>query len=132
MGDCDDGHYAHGSGGLAASVAPMFCWKCGASIDFPLGKVSFRATCKTCNAWQHCCRNCVNYRPGLPNDCVIPGTDHIADRELNNYCEEYVVLGNPPAKSTDPNVVSKRLFGDDDTPQKKSPQERLKDLFGDD
>jgi len=110
----------------------MFCWKCGAPIEFPLGKVSFRAVCETCHAWQHCCRNCVNYRPGLPNDCAIPGTDYIADRELNNYCEEYVLLGKAPAASADPDSVSKRLFGEKFERKGKSAQDRFKDLFGGD
>lgn len=94
------------------------CWTCGAALQLLDGKVSFRATCEQCHAWLHCCRNCVNYQPGLPNDCKIPGTDPIYDRSAANFCEEFVALGKPPAKRADPNAVSRRLFGEDLPPKK--------------
>lgn len=108
----------------------MFCWKCGAPLESQASKIPFKAICDVCNAWLHCCRNCVNYRPGLPNDCAIPGTDSIADRELNNYCEEFVVLGKAPPAKMDPDSVSKKLFGESLNQKKQTPQDRFKDLFG--
>lgn len=91
----------------------MKCWKCGAEQeDPPGGKLSFRATCSVCHAWLHCCRNCKNYKPGLPNDCAIPGTDPISDREANNFCDEFQLLGKAPAAKKDAKEIEKRLFGD--------------------
>ena len=101
------------------------CWKCGNELDLS-AKVSFRAICAKCSSWQHCCRNCKNYQPGLPNDCKIPGTDFIADREGANFCEEFQILGVGPSAKKDPNEVSKRLFGDD---QPKKPKNPFDDLF---
>lgn len=91
------------------------------------GKVSFRATCEKCFAWLHCCKNCINYKPGLPNDCAIPGTDDIADREACNFCEEFVLLGAGPKKSANPDEISKKLFGESQGESKKN----FNDLFGD-
>jgi hypothetical protein len=72
----------------------MNCWKCGAKLEeSSLGKISFRAICEKCHSWLHCCKNCVNYKPGLPNDCYIPGTEFISDREASNFCEEFKILG---------------------------------------
>lgn len=64
----------------------------------------------------------------MTNDCLIPGTEYIADREALNYCEEFKLLGKPPAKKEDPSNVSKRLFKDpdDEPPLKKS----FDSLFG--
>lgn len=95
----------------------MKCWKCGAEQeDPPGGKLSFRATCSNCHAWLHCCNNCKNYKPGLPNDCAIPGTELIADREANNFCDEFQLLGQGAASKKDPKdlrkEIEKRLFGD--------------------
>jgi hypothetical protein len=91
----------------------MKCWRCGTDLsDPPQQKLSFREMCSKCNAWLHCCRNCKNYKPGLPNDCAIPGTEYIADREKINFCEEFVLLGTGPQKFADPNDVAKRLFKD--------------------
>jgi len=69
----------------------MNCYKCGAQLPAPPigGKIDFRAACEKCFADLHCCKNCKFYFPGKPNDCLVPGTDFIADREKNNYCEEF-------------------------------------------
>lgn len=90
----------------------MNCWKCGKPLlDLPK-KVPFRATCDHCGAWLHCCRNCKNYQPGLPNDCKIPGTEYVPDREAGNFCEEFEILGLAPPPKKDPNDVARRLFRD--------------------
>jgi hypothetical protein len=88
----------------------MKCWVCGALIEMPLnGKISFRATCEKCNADLHCCKNCKFYKVGKPNDCLIPGTEFIADREKNNYCEDFSMLGIGPTPKDD---ESKKKFND--------------------
>lgn len=75
----------------------------------------------------------MNYKPGMPNDCLIPGTDPIADREAGNYCEEFVVNGIGPAESKNLSEVSYRLFGEEETlPPKKNPKDAFGSLFKDD
>lgn len=69
----------------------MVCWHCGRESDGE--KIFFRTVCEFCLADQHCCRNCRQYRKGLPNDCNIPGTEPVADREKGNFCEEFLVSG---------------------------------------
>lgn len=76
----------------------MNCWICGAHLNHK-DKISFRATCETCNGDLHCCKNCKFYSPGRPNDCAVPGTDFIADRSKNNFCEEFSILGRGPAQN---------------------------------
>ncbi len=70
----------------------MQCWMCGATLSIA-GKISFRATCDTCRASLHCCKNCIFYEPGRANDCKIPDTDFISDRTANNFCEDFSMLG---------------------------------------
>ena len=97
----------------------MKCWKCGAQqADPPWGKLPFRATCEACNADLHCCRNCVHYKPGLPNDCNVPNTEYIRDRCASNLCEEFKLLGKCPQQSADPNQAAKRLFGETTEPKR--------------
>ncbi|MBT3394641.1 MAG: hypothetical protein HN411_06010 [Waddliaceae bacterium] len=91
----------------------MLCWKCG--IDFgeiPDGKVGFRLQCDGCGSWQHVCINCNHYRIGLPNDCVIPDTDPVIDREGSNFCEYFVLCGAGPSDSANIDDVATDLFGD--------------------
>ncbi len=88
----------------------MNCWNCNATLpDFSFGKVSFRATCEKCLADLHCCKTCRFYKPGRPNDCMIPGTDFIADQTKNNLCVEFSLLGTYTAVKKDD---AKKRFDD--------------------
>jgi len=109
----------------------MKCWHCGADYeDFPGGRVPFRATCESCSAWLHCCKNCQNYQPGLPNDCRIPDTESIADREASNWCEEFKLLGIGPQKTGSSHDAEKRLFGETDLPsQRQDSKSKFDSLF---
>jgi hypothetical protein len=89
----------------------MECWKCKGEVDEK--KISFRTICEACHSWLHCCKGCKNYKPGLPNDCKIPGTDQISDREGVNFCEEFSPLLKVKEKNADASDVSKKLFGED-------------------
>ena len=87
------------------------CWKCDAEVDVP-STVPFRATCESCGAYLHCCVACVNYQPGLRNDCRIPETDPISDREGFNFCE-WFKGGREQEKRESAEDVAKRLFGEE-------------------
>lgn len=87
----------------------MKCWKCGSLLDDKDRKLSFRAVCAHCHVSLHCCKNCKNYAPGSPNDCSVPGTEYIRDREANNFCEEFELLGQ---YSSPPHHDIKQSFDD--------------------
>lgn len=89
----------------------MDCWNCGIEVGITsYGKLSFRAMCDNCSAELHCCLNCKYYQPGLPNDCQIRGTEFIADRSRNNFCEEFSALGKFVSKKTKPKSNFDDLF----------------------
>lgn len=94
----------------------MKCPKCGKNHeDYPANRIPFRAVCDRCLAYLHSCKNCKFYQPGLPNDCRVPETDPIADREASNLCEEFSLLLSPPKTSSDNDAAKKKfnsLFGD--------------------
>ncbi|MBI5273222.1 MAG: hypothetical protein HY861_04490 [Chlamydiia bacterium] len=52
-------------------------------------KVGFRASCPHCSSDLHACIGCRYYAVGKPNDCIVPGTEFIKDREAANFCEEF-------------------------------------------
>lgn len=110
----------------------MKCWNCGATLKDPdFGKIPFREMCEACGAALHCCKNCIYYKPGLPNDCAVPGTDFIPDRSASNLCEEFKLLGKGPTKKVDPREAEKKLFGEDATldQRNKDPKKRFDALF---
>jgi len=77
----------------------MYCAKCGLlQEDDPFRKISFRSECSKCSASLHSCVNCKYHQVGLANDCKIPGTERIVDREAGNFCEEFAPSNNKPAE----------------------------------
>ena len=69
----------------------MNCWKCKHLVsDVPV-KIGFRAVCSHCGIDLHVCVNCRYYAPSKPNDCIVPGTEFVRDREASNLCEEFKV-----------------------------------------
>jgi len=92
----------------------IFCFKCGHVSD-ELGKVSFRATCPKCDSDLHVCKTCRFYSPGKPNDCAVPGTDYVPNREASNLCEEFSPNPHPPNLSQSKAALDKarRLLGED-------------------
>ena len=89
------------------------CWKCSKEFDLPNLKIGFRVTCPHCLAYLHSCMNCKNHQVGLANECKIPGTDPVRDREEGNFCEEFVWGGQAPTKTESKEDVLKRLFKDE-------------------
>lgn len=87
----------------------MNCWKCGSLLDNVDRKISFRAVCDNCGISLHCCKNCKNYAPGKSNDCLVPGTEYVSDREANNFCEDFELLEKPTPM---PQRFNKKAFDD--------------------
>ncbi len=87
------------------------CWKCNKEIEDLPKKIPFRETCPHCNAYLHCCKNCKFFAPGRANQCMIPGTDPISDRETVNYCEEYQLKPDGPViQKKNPDDIARDLF----------------------
>ena len=112
------------------SETELNCWRCGASVDAPEGKVGFQAVCDGCGAWLHCCKGCRFYCPGRANDCLIPDTEFIPDREARNFCDEFKAKlpdGKTKVCRTKEDVA-RDLFGntdDDDETTGDNPFDRL-------
>lgn len=101
----------------------MNCWKCNIEVsDSPL-KIGFRARCSNCDVDLHVCKNCRYSSLGKPNDCIIPGTDPIADREQSNLCEEF----KPNTKREEGSKMdrARQVFGEDAVREEKN----FDDLF---
>lgn len=55
----------------------------------------------------------------MPNECMIPGTEFVADREKVNYCEEFFWTPGNESKPKDPSEAARQLFGDDSETNKR-------------
>ncbi|HSX10372.1 MAG TPA: hypothetical protein VLF94_01460 [Chlamydiales bacterium] len=76
-------------------------------------KVTFRMVCPHCGIDLHTCTNCRYYMPGKPNDCAVPGTEFIRDREAANFCEDFKVKIDSPDRNQDKKKFDS-LFKKDD------------------
>lgn len=93
----------------------MKCWKCHKTVSEEPIKISFHAVCPHCGIDLHTCTNCRYYAPGKPNDCAVPGTEYIRDRERNNFCEDYKIkLDEPAAQKEQPRNKFNSLFKDEE------------------
>jgi len=93
----------------------MYCHRCKKKLDLSNKKVGFKETCFFCEADLHVCKNCKFYQIGKPNDCLVPNTEYVSDREKNNYCEEFSFkedLDKDLSKSK--KDIAKKLFKDPD------------------
>jgi hypothetical protein len=88
----------------------MDCWKCGRKVSDEV-KIGFRAMCVHCGVDLHVCKNCRYYAPGKPNDCAVPGTEFIKDREAFKFCEEF--KPKFPAQPSASNENTRRILGDE-------------------
>lgn len=103
----------------------MNCWKCAKQVSEIPVKIGFRAVCPHCDVDLHVCRNCRYFSPGKPNDCAVPGTDYVRDREAANLCEEFKVqVQNLPSASVE---RARRLLGADEPEKKKDFRSLFKD-----
>ena len=90
------------------------CWKCGNSISSELvnGKVPLRAACSRCLSALHSCLACIHYKRGLSNDCVIQDIEHVKDKDVTNFCEEFTPAFAQGKKMPSSKDIESKLFGD--------------------
>lgn len=92
----------------------MYCYKCNKKLDLPSKKIGFRQTCPICFADLHVCKNCKHYLIGKPNDCNVPNTEYVSDREKNNFCEDFEIKNTLDIQTKTKEDILKRLFKDSD------------------
>lgn len=69
------------------------CWHCGR----PLSKADYgrETLCLGCEKPTRVCRNCNDYAPGRPNDCLEPMAERVMDKTAANHCEFFKPHPNP-------------------------------------
>lgn len=70
------------------------------------GRPGFKATCESCGAFLHSCKNCRLHDPTAHNQCLSPTTDAVSDREGLNWCDEFDFRASDgPKGETDPDAA---------------------------
>ena len=124
------------------------CFRCSKSWESTLRQPAVKETCEGCGNYLHCCKNCRFHRKGYPNECYIPETEKVANKQLANFCDEFEFdskesLSNQFSPTDNSNTDIEDLFGEakdearDDSHVKDwlesadKPKQGLDDLFGD-
>lgn len=91
------------------------CWKCGTvwSGDSQPGRGD---ACPKCDFDLHSCKNCEHHDPTRHNECRIPETDLVRDREKSNFCEQFTIKARTAGASQEDPLEKARkrldsLFG---------------------
>ncbi|MBN2479542.1 MAG: hypothetical protein JXA94_04880 [Parachlamydiales bacterium] len=108
----------------------MICHKCSNKLDLQ-GKIGFKDICPICESDLHVCKNCRHYIIGKPNDCNVPNTEYVADREKYNFCEDFSFKNdsNNLKKTSFKKDIEKNLFKD--VKNEDDDQSSFEDLFKD-
>lgn len=71
------------------------CWKCGSQweSDSQPGRGD---ACPRCDLDFHSCRNCRHHDPRYHNECRVPDTEFIRDREKANFCDQFEIAAKAP------------------------------------
>ncbi|GMU91923.1 MAG: hypothetical protein AMXMBFR4_09810 [Candidatus Hydrogenedentota bacterium] len=111
------------------------CHRCGAEWVADVKTPGVKEYCEQCSAYLHCCLNCRHYNPAYHNQCAIPTTDWVADKEGANFCDEFEfkVVGAPEPHAD--RAASARdafgsLFGESTLPKPEEGADAFKRLFG--
>lgn len=98
----------------------FLCHKCGAPWQKgEQRQPGFKESCSQCGAYLHCCRNCRFHRPSAHNQCYIPNTEHVGNREGLNFCEEF-------------EFRSAAESGHEETEKKQQARDQFQSLFKED
>ena len=94
-----------------------------------------KETCEGCGAYLHCCLNCRFHDLSAHNQCAIPNTEWVADRENANFCDQFewrhAGAGREQAKAGgESRRTLDALFGDDDASARGEDQPDFDSLFG--
>ena len=94
-----------------------------------------KETCEKCSAYLHCCWNCRFYDPSKHNQCAVPNTEWVVDKEGANFCDEFQFADTGGQAATKPPQEKARnafesLFGAPEEPSDSERLDKFKDLFG--
>jgi len=94
-----------------------------------------KETCEGCGAHLHCCRNCRFHDTSAHNQCAIPNTEWVADREKANFCDQFEWREGSENRGSVAGADARRaldaLFGDGDLSEPDREPTDFDSLFGD-
>jgi hypothetical protein len=104
----------------------MKCHFCQKTLD---EKVSFRSVCWHCGKDLHSCTACRFFAKEKPNSCLVLNSEHVRDKEKNNFCEDFVYTDKSDLKTKiSKDKIAQKLFKEDIDDQKST---NFNDLFKD-
>jgi hypothetical protein len=112
------------------------CHSCGCVWESTKRQPAVKEFCEGCGAYLHCCLNCRFHDPAKHNQCAIPNTDWVADKEGANFCDEFefreapAANGEPAAQAEARNRLDS-LFGEREADPADS-EDAFRKLFGED
>ena len=114
------------------------CHRCGQewATEKRVKVPGVKETCLGCGAYLHCCLNCAFRDPSKHNQCAVPNTERIVDKEGANFCDDFRFTdgeaeGGGDAGENRARQALDNLFGGDDKPSSGGGADAFNKLFGD-
>lgn len=109
------------------------CHRCGTPWDSIKRVPGVKEFCERCSAYLHSCLNCRHYNPSYHNQCAIPTTDWVGDKEGANFCDEFEFKDAAQPADNTPSTAARNaldsLFGDAKPPSEAEKLDQFKKLF---
>ncbi|MFA5513315.1 MAG: hypothetical protein WDA17_00150 [Sphaerochaetaceae bacterium] len=81
------------------------CYFCKTEVD-PLLTIGYQSNCSNCGRSLKICLNCKFYSPSAYHECLEGVEERVANKDLPNYCE-FFVMKNYGTKDEQDNEANK-------------------------
>jgi hypothetical protein len=76
------------------------CWHCRAPLT--VADYGRETLCRGCGKPTRACRNCADFAPGRPDDCLQAQADKVLDKQRATACEFFQPAADPPRQQATP------------------------------
>ena len=84
------------------------CYNCKKEIPYDT-RILRTETCPWCRLDLHVCMNCKHHDPSRYNECMMPGTERVRERDRANHCSEFVFRYVAPSEDRKKDAAIKNL-----------------------
>jgi len=78
-------------------TSEKYCHFCKKEIPYDT-RILRTETCPWCRSDLHVCLNCTHHDSSRYNECLIPGTERVKERERANHCTAFEMRDGKPGE----------------------------------
>jgi hypothetical protein len=79
-------------------TSQKYCHACHKEISYDT-RILRTETCPWCRADLHVCLNCMHHDPSRYNECKVPTTERVRERDKANHCGDFAFRDGKPGEN---------------------------------